>query len=402
MLFHYLAADKNGKMLEGDIEVDSFSQALQYLAGRELKPVSVKPVKEAGGRQVKRVFGKINLTDKIFLTRYLALMLKVGTDLLSAIDILIADFDKPAMRNFLLEVRDGLGKGQPFHYTFARYPNIFSPVFINLVKAAETSGNLQKTFEDLSGSLEREASLRNSIKSAMIYPVILLFTSIFIFIFLVTFALPKIAKIFTESGINPPFFSRVVFSIGLFINEHTGAFLGVTLGLLLFLTYFFFKNKIGKRMGQRMFGKLPLIKKVYRELAVQRFASTTSSLMKAGLPIVQTINIAADTVSADEFKFALRRVSEEGLAKGLTVSEAFRRETAFPKLVTNLIAVSEKAGHLEDVLETLSNFYASRVEAAIKSLVAFLEPLLLLLMGLLVGVVALSIIVPIYQLTSSF
>lgn len=403
MLFHYLAADKEGKISEGNLEVDNFNQALQYLAGKELRPISVKPIKEAEGIRIhRRIWGGINLTDKIFLTRYLALMLRVGTDLLSAIDILIADFGKPAMRSFLLEVRDNLGRGQPFYQAFARYPKIFSPVFISLVKAAETSGNLQKTFEDLSFSLEREAALRNSVRSAMIYPLILLVTSVLIFVFLVTFALPKIAKIFLESGIKPPLFSRVVFSIGLFVNAHAFWFAVITLTLLVFGGYFFWKNRIGRHMAQKIFSRLPIVREVYREMAVQRFAATTSSLMRAGLPIVQTINIAAETVNADDFKFALKRVSEEGLAKGLTVSEAFRREVVFPKLVTNLIAVSEKAGHLEEVLETLANFYAARVETAIKSLVAFLEPVMLLMMGLLVGLVALSIVVPIYQLTSQF
>jgi type II secretory pathway component PulF len=236
----------------------------------------------------------------------------------------------------------------------------------------------------------------------MIYPIILLVTSVVIFVFLITYALPKIAKIFSESGINPPLFSRVVFSIGLFVNAHAAVFGFGAIIVLLFSIYFFWKNQVGRHIAQRILGGLPIIKKVTHELAVQRFAATTSSLMKAGLPIVQTINIAADTVNVDEFKFSLRRISEEGLAKGLTVSEAFKREVVFPKLVTNLIAVSEKAGHLEDVLETLSNFYATRVEAAIKSLVSFLEPVLLLSMGLIVGLVAISIIVPIYQLTSQF
>lgn len=384
------------------MEVDDFTQALQYLAGKELRPISVKPIKESEGFGARRVFGNINLTDKIFLTRYLSLMLRVGTDLLSAINILISDFDKPALKNFLLEVRDNLGRGQPFYAAFARYPRIFSPVFINLVKAAEASGNLQQTFEELSVSLGREAALRNSIRSALVYPVILLVTSMSIFIFLVTFALPKIAKVFSDGGINPPLFSRVVFGIGLFINAHALLFIPGLIIIVVFSAVFFWKFDVGRKLAQRMFSRLPLIKTVYRELAVQRFATTTSSLMKAGLSIIQSLNIAAETVNVLEFRASLLRISEEGLAKGLTIGEAFRKETVFPKLVTNLIAASERAGHLEDLLQTLSEFYASRAESAIKSLVSFLEPILLLFMGLLVGLVALSIVIPIYQLTAQF
>ena len=401
MIFHYVAADKDGNLKEGSLEVDDFKQALTQLAGQELKPISVKPVKRADSK-THQLFGGISLPDKIFLAKYLSLMLKVGTDLLAAIDILIADFEKAAMKNFLLEVRDNLSRGQPFYAAFARYPKVFSPVFINLVKAAETSGNLQETFDALSASLARQAALRNSIKSALVYPVILLISSLAIFIFLVTFALPKIAGIFLEGGIDPPVFSRVVFGIGLYINEHVLVF-GVTfIVLAVFVTYFFWKSAVGRRIAQRIFSKLPLVRKVFKDLAVQRFASTSSSLMKSGLPIVQTIDIAADTVGVEEFQIGLKRISKEGLTKGLTVGEAFKRETAFPKLVTNLIAVSEKAGHLEEVLDTISQFYADKAEGSIKSLVSFLEPILLLVMGLLVGLVALSIIIPIYQLTSQF
>ena len=155
-------------------------------------------------------------------------------------------------------------------------------------------------------------------------------------------------------------------------------------------------------MAQGFFSRLPLVRNVYRELALERFASTMSSLMKAGLPIVQTIRITAEAVGQEAFRISLLRIGEEGLSKGLTIGEAFRREIIFPKVVTNLMAISEKAGHLEDVLATLAEFYASGVEARIKALVSVLEPMLLLIMGVLVAVIALSIIVPIYQLTTQF
>jgi len=399
MLYHYLAADKSGKILEDDFEADNLSQLLQYLAGKELKPVSVKTLKtaRAGGRISA---GKITISDKVFLTKYLALMLRVGTDLLSAIDILIADFDKPSMKNFLLEVRDNLSHGQPFYQAFARYPRVFSPVFISLVKAAEASGTLQKTFEDLSVSLIREADLKNNIRSSLVYPIILLLLSFVIFTFLSTFALPKIAKVFTDAAIEPPFFSKVVFGVGLFFGKNIFVIMSAILLIVGFSVYFFSKTGVGRHMAQAFFSQLPLVRRIYRELALERFASAMSSLMKAGLPIIQTIRITAEIVGEEAFRLSLLRIGEEGLSRGLTIGEAFRREVVFPKVVTNLIAISEKAGHLEDVLATLAEFYASGIEARIKVLVSVLEPILLLIMGVLVAVIALSIIVPIYQLTT--
>lgn len=401
MLYRYVASDAKGDVVEEEIDAQNLPQVLQAISAKGLRPISVVPVKAKEGILNFR-FGGITITDKVFLAKYLALMLRVGTDLLSAINILISDFDNPAMKNFLLEVRDNLTRGQPFYEAFARYPKAFPSTFVNLVKAAEASGNLQETFEDLSQTLSREAELQSRIRSALVYPVILLSAAFCILLFLVTFALPKVAKIFSDSGIEPPFFSRIVFGVGLFIG-------GNLIPLLLLLAiagggsaYFFFKTVSGRRIFDRTMSKMPLVKNLYREIAVQRFASTMSSLLKAGLPIIQTIESTAEAVGNEEFRYSLMRVSREGLAKGLTLGEAFRRETVFPKVVTNLVAISERAGHLEEVLRTLADFYAVNIDATMKSLTSVFEPVLLIGMGIMVLTIALSIIVPIYQLTTQF
>lgn len=401
MLYHYIATDSEGKLQEADYEAANVEETLRFLAGRELRPVSVKPLNVRKGL-FGSSFGKITLADKVFLTKYLALMMRVGTDLLAAINILIADFDKPAMKNFLLEVRENLTKGRSFYEVFAKYPKVFSPVFVNLLKAAEASGTLQTTFEKLSTSLAKEAELKSKIRAALIYPVIILSASLGLFVFLVTFALPRLATVFLSGGLNPPGFSKFVFGIGLFVGNHVIGFLTVLLGGLALFFYFFFKNRVGKRLADRILRRLPLIKTLYREIAVQRFASTLSALLGAGLPIIDSVKITAAVVNAPEFHDALLRIADSGLAKGLTIGESFRREPAFPKVVVNLIAISEKAGHLSEVLDTLSDFYASNVDNGIKTLISFLEPALLLFMGMIVGGIALSIIIPIYQLTSQF
>jgi type IV pilus assembly protein PilC len=401
MLFHYKAVDQGGKVVEGDFETETLNDVLHYLSGKELRPVSVKPVRKK--RASAPIFwGGINTSDKVFLTKYLALMLRVGTDLLSAINILIADFDKAAVKNFLLEVHENLSKGQPFWQAFAKHPETFSPTFVALVKAAEASGNLQKTFEDLSNSLEREAELKSRVRSALVYPIVVMCMALAILTFLFTFALPKLSAVFTGGGINPPTFSRIVFGVGLFIGDNIIVIYSIFFAVIAVCVWGAWKTETGKRLFNRVVTNLPVIRKVYTDLAVQRMASTISSLMKAGLPIVETLTVAAETVGHRDFQQALLRVANDGLAKGLTIGEAFRREEVFPKSVTNLVAISEKAGHLEEVLATLASFYESNIDSNIKSLVSLLEPLLLLAMGAIVAVIAISIIVPIYQLTSAF
>lgn len=402
MRFKFIAYDQQGKLTEGTLEAESTVEALTQIARRGLRPVSLKKL-----REVKKLglgfFGQsINIVDKIFLTKYLALMLRVGTDLFKAIDILIEDFDKPIVKAFLLEVRSTLEKGQPFYKAFERYPKYFSPVFVNMVKSGEASGTLEQVFADLSVSLEKEQDLRNRIRSALFYPVVLFALALAILTFLVTFALPRIAGIFTSAGIKPPIFSRIVFSVGLFLGDYIVVFLGGIVGLAVGLYFFFNKTVLGQKIFAWILATLPVIKNVVYKITLQRFAATLGSLVKAALPIVDSLKITANTLRLEKIRTALIRIADQGVASGLTIGEAFRKETAFPAVVTNLIAISEKAGHLDDILKTLSEFYESEIQASIKTLVSFLEPMLLVVIGLIIGVIALSIIVPIYQLIGQF
>jgi type IV pilus assembly protein PilC len=402
MLFHYTAIDPTGNTVEDDYEGDTLNDVLHVLSGKSLQPISVKEVKRLNLGINQFFGGGITTSDKVFLTKYLSLMLRVGADLLSAVNILIADFDKPAVHNFLIEVRENLSKGKPFYEVFGKYKSTFSPTFVNLVKAAEASGNLQKTFEDLSNNLEHEAELRSHVRSAMIYPAVLFSVASGIVIFLTTFALPKVANVFTSGGIKPPWFSQIVFSVGLFIGGHILIIAVVLIALIAFIVWGIQKTQTGEKFMDHLLATAPFISGIARDIATQQMAATMSSLLKAGLPITQAITVAADTVSLRGYRLALLRVANEGLAKGLTIGEAFKREPVFPKSLTNLVAISEKAGHLEEVLETLAQFYGSSVDANIKALISLLEPAMLLGMGVMVGIIALSIIIPIYQLTSQF
>ena len=200
MQFHYLASQEDGRIIEDQVEAKDVSEVLQILVTKRLKPVSIKPVVERGKKSAALFGGKITLTDQVFLSKYLALMLKIGTGLLQAINILIEDFDKPVVKSFLLEVKANLERGQTFFSTFAKYPRVFSQVYINLIRAGEASGNLDTVFENLTKSLAKEKEMHDQVRSALIYPILLLSASVLILIFLVMFALPKIAGVFSQSG----------------------------------------------------------------------------------------------------------------------------------------------------------------------------------------------------------
>ncbi len=402
MQFYYKAFKSNGSVVEGRLEGRNLQEVLAKIAGMDAKPLLVKPV--GALQRSEGIFsrGRITLEDKVFLTRYLGLMLKVGTDLFKAIDILIEDFDKPAMKTLLLEIRGNLEKGQPFYTTFGRYPKTFPSSFVNLIKAGEVSGKLESVFDDLSVSLEKERDLRQKIKGALMYPVILLIAATFVMILMVSFTIPRIANVFMGNGVKPPAFSQIVFTVGIFVGNNLISILTILILILVGGYLFFGRTMMGRDLLYRVGIRVPAIGRVIRETSLQRFASTFSSLLSSGMPIIDALNVTADSITMPELKKALVRIGSEGLAKGLTVGEAFKREPVFPKVVSNLIAVSEKSGHIESILQTLADFYASNIEGSLKTLVTFIEPILLLFIGVMIGTIALAVIIPVYQLTANF
>jgi type II secretory pathway component PulF len=402
MIFHYIASRPDQTVVEDSFEAKDVAEVLTFLSANGLKPVSVKPAGRGAERRLSLFGGRVTVTDQIFISKYLALMLKIGTGLLEAINILIADFQKAAVRDILISVKSSLEQGKPFYSTFARYPKVFSSVYVNLVRAGETSGNLEQTFVELTQILTKQKDLRDQIKGALTYPLILLGGSALILVFIVMFALPKIANVFSEGGFEPPLFSRVVFSIGLFFNAY-GFYIFGLLGALIVTGVIFGKRSIAvRKFISGIVGEVPLVRDVVKKVALQRFASILASLIKAGMPLTDGLEITAETVGSAELREALIRISRDGVAKGLTIGEAFRREPYFPLAVVSLVAISERAGHLAEVLETLSEFYAKEIDTSVKTLVSFLEPVLLLGIGSIIGVIALAIIVPIYQLTTQF
>lgn len=402
MQYHFIGSDSGGKIVEEDIEARNKEEVLSLIIARGLRPVSIKHIKGISFGNIELFAGKINISDQIFISKYLALMLKIGTGLLQAINILLEDFSKPAVRQFLIEVRSNLEKGKPFYVAFEKYSDAFNQVYINSVRAGEASGSLEKVFENMTEALAKEKILRDQIRSALFYPIILLVSSLGILFFLTMFALPKIAGVFSQSGFQPPLFSRVVFSVGLFLGEFGGYVMGIMLVAGISFYIFYKYSHAFKRYVAGLVSSVPVVKDILKKISIQRFAATLSSLIRAGMPITDALEITADSVSQIGLKEALVRISKEGITKGLTLGEAFKREPYFPKTIVNLIAISEHAGHIEEVLGTLADFYVSEIDSALKTLVSFLEPIMLVFIGLVVGLIALAIVVPIYQLTLQF
>ncbi len=402
MRFKYTAALPTGEVSEGEISATDIKEALEELAAKGLTPITIKPKRRVVLRGRRFFAPLIGINDKIFLTRYISLMLRSGTDLFRTVKILITDYEKPGLRNFLMELRYDLEQGRSMSFTFAKYPQFFDPVFVNLIKAGEASGNLEVVFDRLSTSLETTRDFKGRVRSALIYPVFLLIMSGVVVTFLTTFALPKIASVFEGTGFEPPAFSKMVFTVGGFIAEHIWTILSLGIGGLLLLFILYRNFIVVRRLLFDLFTKIKIVRNLTEKMAIQRFASTLASLIEAGIDFPRAVEITAEVVGNQRLKDALIRISRERLAKGWTISDAFSREPFFPRTVVNLISIAEKTGNIETTLQTLADFYRKEVDKALKDLVTILEPILLLVMGLIIGFIAISIIVPIYQMATQF
>ncbi|MCD6528479.1 type II secretion system F family protein [bacterium] len=404
MLYQYKAYNQEGKIVKGKAKAESLSVLLNDLSEKGLTLITVEKKKGFLTSLFKKeIFSKkITLKDQIFLTKYLYLMLEVGADLLKAVEIFKEDASSKAVKDFLTEIEINLKKGQPLWQTFAKHPKIFSNVTIGMIKAGENSGNLSQTFKILSISLEKQERIRKNIKSALIYPVLLIVASILVIGLTVFVTIPKVAKVFLSTGVKPPLFSRIIINFSLFLSKY-GLPISLFFIFLIALFWITYKyTKKGRRVFNQSFYKVPIVKTILQKIDIQRFSFTWASLLNAGLSVTESLRLSAETINNLKTKEAVLRVIDQGLNKGKTLGESFKKEKEnFPQVLVSLIGIAEQAGHLSATLDTLADFYTSEVDSTVKSLTSILEPVILIFIGIIVAIIALAVIVPIYQMTTT-
>lgn len=403
--FIYEASDKEGNIIKGEYEASDRAAAAVYLERRELIPTLLEIKGELKG--IKAIsfslsfFETIKPVDRVFLVRNLAAAVKSGLNIVESLDILIVDATKNIMKEILTQAKFNLQKGQPLSATFAYYKKHFPPVFYGLIKAGEASGRLDEILEELGNYLSKEYNMNKKVKSAMVYPLILLIASVAVTALLLFFVLPKMAKTLKSVKMELPFITRALLWISNFLVDYKFFVFIFAIALILFFGWFR-KTTAGRMFFQKIFMKLPVAKEVVKKVALARFSRTLGSLISSGLTIVESLNLAAEAVSNEIYKKAILE-SAESIKKGVPLSKGFKNHPElFPNLFVSMAAVGERTGTLEKVFKTFANFYEEEVDNNLKDLTSILEPLLLLVMGFIVGGIAISILLPIYQLVGKF
>ncbi|MEK7593223.1 MAG: type II secretion system F family protein [Patescibacteria group bacterium] len=405
--FIYKALNSAGGETQGEIQADNKKTAIDYLKRDKLTPLYI----EEKGKFEKSQFSifsnftiferGINATDRIFLTRHLAAILKSGINLREALEVLQEDVQKPILKKILIDAKKNLEKGQPLSMTFATYDKYFSPVFIGLIRAGESSGTLEDTLENLGEQLQRDYELRKKVQSAMIYPAILMFASSLIIVLLLTFVMPRLTKALLQTKVKLPAITRFFIGVSDILSVQPILTIAVFIGAIIFLVLFF-RHQKGKQIFLKLLQKIPISRELIKRLALARFSRTFLNLLKSGMPALEAIKITAQTVGNKNYEDALLSIAED-IKKGSPLNQSFKKRIyLFPQLVVSIIGIGERTGTLERALKTISDYYEEEVDRILKNLVSLLEPLMLVIMGFVIAGIALSILLPIYQLVSSF
>jgi type IV pilus assembly protein PilC len=401
MRYYYEATDKKGAPVIGKYEAETEAEVSEHLQKRQLIPLIIRP--ETGAFDVRKIslFEKITALDRITLVRNLAATTRAGLSIIEALDILAQDADKPLLKKILLEMKSNIQNGQPLWQSFQYYHQYFPPFFVGMIRAAETSGKLDETLEELTRYLSREYSLVKKVNDSMAYPTILLFASGGVIILLLGFVLPGLQKTFERSQIVLPYYTRMLMSLSQAIRyDYAGDAIAVL--LIIGLVILFKRNIWPKNVLSRLYFRVPLLRDVLKKMVLVRFTRTLGSLLGSGALITDSLQLAADSVGNEYYRRAILKVNAE-VIRGLPLSKGLaQNEKLFPHFLTSLVIVGEKTGTLENVLKTFANFYDEEIEYDLKTLTTFLEPAMLLVMGLVVGFIALSILLPIYQFVGKF
>ncbi len=401
MEFSYTAITKTGQRVNATIQAANATAAGHALKEQGLLPLEIKEQKKSSIVNFLRSVSTISLDEKIGFVENLSIMLKSGISVTRAMQILVKQTKNVRLNAIIVDIAAQVEGGKSLGEALARHENVFSNIFISMVKVGEMSGNLDKSLEYLTVQLHREADLKSKVRGAMIYPAVIVAAMIIIGILMSIFVLPKLTSIFKEFGtVELPFMTRVVIAVADFMSAHAVitvlGLIGSIVGLIMF-----YRTYTGKRVFDIVSTRFLVIGPIVKKINLARFARILSSLLKSGIPIVEGLEVAGNSLGNIPYRELITKSANEvRLGKNLTDTLS-KDESLFPVLVVQMLQVGEESGTVEDMLSQLAVHYEEEIDTIMKNLSSVIEPLLLLFIGGIVGVLAVALISPIYSISQS-
>ena len=402
-VYEYIALDIRGKKLKGIIDAESVFAARQRLRETNIFPVDLNETsveeknKMPTGSSIGALFNRVSLREVSVMTRQLSTLIGAGLPLVPSLTAIISQTTNPQLKKTLAQVKEEVNEGSSFVQSISHYPGIFSPFYINMVRAGEASGALDIVLERLADFSENQQALRGRIKAALAYPLFMFLVGSGVLFFLTTFVVPKITGIFSEMHQTLPGITVFLISVSGFMKSFWVAIVLIIIGTFLGLRYMITKTIRGQCLWDRVKLKIPLFGPLTHKTAVARFSRTLGTLLESGVPMLTALsivkNVVNNTLIADAIAEASRNIEE-----GRNLSATLSKSGLFPPIIIQMISAGEQSGTLEAMLYKTSDSLESEVESNITMMTSMLEPVMILVMGLLVGFIVVSILLPIFEM----
>ncbi|MEK7138759.1 MAG: type II secretion system F family protein [Patescibacteria group bacterium] len=398
MEFNYKAKTQNGEMVGGTIDAPDDNIAVDILHNKGYVVLSLTPVKkDLFSSDIGQFISKPNIKDVVVFTRQLSTLVDADMPISEGLRTLSRQMEKPAFRKVIAEVSEALEGGTSLSNALSKYPRLFSNFYIKLVQSGEISGKLHESLLYLAEYLERSRTINSKIRGALAYPVFVIFALIVVTFIMMIYVLPQLLSIFNEVGMEQlPFTTKVLIWVTNFVNKYL-YFLAIGTLLLIYFAWSYFRTPAGKNRFDDIKIKFPSLGPVIRNLYLARIAESLSTLIKAGIPILDAIRISADLVGNENYR-RIMLAAEENVRGGGTISEVLVQYEEVPPLFSSMVSIGEKTGKMDFMLEHLSKFYKSESDTTIDSISQLIEPILVLILGFGVAVLVSSILLPIYNL----
>lgn len=402
MRFKYSARTKLGELQVGFVEAVNREAALNLLSGHELFILKLEPEIERKPFSIfLRAFRRVSRKDLMIFTRQFATLLEAEVVLGDALKILHAQTSNKSLQAAILEISSDVDAGLSLSQALERHSDIFSEFYVNLIRSAEITGRIDESMSFLADFLEKDLNLIGRIRNALLYPALILGLFVVVVIILVTAVFPQLRPIFEDAQVDLPLVTRLLLDGGALLLEWWWAIL-LIVGVVIWVTLDYFRTKEGRAVWNQLVINFPLLGQVFRKIYISRFAESARILLKGGIPIAQAIEISGHTIANVVYREVLREAAD-GIRRGDSLSQILSKFPAdFPPLVSQMIAVGESTGRLDDMLGRISVFYVREVNMVVDNLVELIQPVVMVVVGVLVGLLFASILIPIYQLAQGF
>ncbi|OFX16847.1 MAG: hypothetical protein A2Z18_09935 [Armatimonadetes bacterium RBG_16_58_9] len=398
--FVYTAVDPNGKTVKGRIDADSEQLVLSKLHEQRYHVTGVSEERSRGAKTATASSGrKVKLANMVVFSRQFATMIDAGVAIVRCLDILENQSKDPVLKPVIGQCKKDVKGGMSLTDSFGKHPNVFSRLYVNMVKAAETGGILDKILDRLATFLETEQEIRGKIKSAMIYPILVLVFAVLMVVALFMFVLPKFKEIFDSMDVEMPIATKVLFGISSVMQHHW--YMLPIVGVGGYVAYkWYSKTDSGAWQIDKFKLKFPVVGELVVKMSISRFSRTFATLIASGVPMMRSLEIVGETSGNRVIAHAVES-ARASIREGQKISTPLAQSGLFPGMVTHMIDIGEETGRLSEMLSKVSDFYDQEVENAVKALTSLIEPCLIVVMGGLVGFIAVSIMAPIFKLISS-